>query len=150
MFHIVMSTGDVVPCRSLSCSIPAHYDDVSTARAHYEKIADAEYRPMASHTRRATPNRRREVTSLAAVSRKGREDLNSAFASFARSAVASAPPVDRGDWRAKQAADADRNGDSYWDVTPDTSVSGYHDASVQEGDEDFVRTEDLPEEFQPF
>ncbi|QZQ54438.1 hypothetical protein KZI27_14120 [Curtobacterium sp. TC1] len=163
-FHIIMSTGDVMQCRSLDCSIPAHYEDVSTARAHYEEIADAEFRPMVSHTRRHTPQKRAEpagaqalrLRQAQAIAEQERalerdfENLNANFQRFRTSPEASAPPVERGDWRAKQASDAQRNGDAHHDANPDTSVSGYHDSSVQEGDDDFVDDDSLPWELRPF
>lgn len=163
-FHIIMSTGDVMQCRSLDCSIPAHYEDVSTARAHYEEIADAEFRPMVSHTRCPSSQERAEPAGAQAlrvrqaqllakedeVLQRKFENLNEMFQSFRSSPEASAPPVDRGDWRAKQSSDAERNGDAHHDANPDTSVSGYHDASVQEGDDDFVDDDSLPWELRPF
>ena len=65
------------------------------------------------------------------------ENLNAEFAAFLKSQEATKPPVDRGDWRAKLASDASRNGDLKADATPiTTKVNRYWDATPDEGEAD--------------
>ncbi|MBZ6371408.1 MAG: hypothetical protein LBE44_05810 [Microbacterium hominis] len=64
------------------------------------------------------------------------EDLHADFAAFLKSAraVTVMPPEDLGDWSARIASNAQRNGDSRADANPDTSVSGYYDSTADDGD----------------
>ncbi|WP_295825161.1 hypothetical protein [uncultured Microbacterium sp.] len=66
------------------------------------------------------------------------EDLHADFAVFLKSARSVMPPEDLGDWRARIASNAQRNGDSRADANPDTSVSGYYDSTPDDGDSESV------------
>ena len=164
MFHINTETGDPVACRSSKCSKPAHYATKEEARAVFERMLSDAHKSFKPPIKKTGPRTPRETAGAQAlrlrraqviaeqdrVLERKFENLNEMFERFWSSPEASAPPVERGDWRAKQASDAERNGDARHDANPDMTVSGYHDASVQEGDDDYVNPNDLPEEFRPF
>jgi hypothetical protein len=60
-------------------------------------------------------------------------DLNADFAAFIKTEQAKKAPDDQGDWRSRNAANANSNGDAHADATPDTSVGGGY---VEPDDED--------------
>ncbi len=73
----------------------------------------------------------------------GPELTAEAFNAFAASDEAKRPAADRGDWRGEIAHRAVVNGDLWADQNPDTSVSGYYDASVDDDDWEFEDDEEV-------
>ncbi len=72
----------------------------------------------------------------------GPELTADAFKAFATSEAAKRPAEDRGDWRSDIANRAATNGDLWSDQNPDTSVSGYFDASDSDDGWAFDEDED--------
>lgn len=63
-------------------------------------------------------------------------NLNDEFAAFLKAEEAKRAPLDLGDWRERNAANAEANGDAYADAHPDTSlVASYYDPTEDEDDE---------------
>lgn len=125
-FHIHQS-GEPARCESeTTCGYPWHYLTQQDARAAYEAEMQPLLFPKIGKSQRTGRPARFVATH---------EDLNSEFAAFQDSIAATAPAVDRGDWRGALVAAAALSGDLTADQSPNTSVNGYHDPTADDEDD---------------
>lgn len=125
-FHLNPHTGNPNSCGNSECPLEPKYETPGAVRAYYEQLMDKFTWPKPKR-KGASPRARRNVPTAvkksAPQTAAPSSDLTDAFAQFQQSPAATAPPIDRGDWRETIARNAELNGDAWSDRNPDTSLT---------------------------